>query len=105
MKLGIIIIIGLIIIGFLLWQLIEVDNQRVELANKVKIQEKQIEAFKVHVSETEKERDEKQKKLDGLISDLKDWANKNQSALSANQYSTFIDCNTRVGGGFSCFSY
>lgn len=89
---------GLFIIGSLY-------SNNVHLANQVATQAKQIEAYKVLVSDTEKQRDENAKKLDDLVAALKEWANNNQAALSVKQYSTFTDCNPRVGGGFSCFSY
>lgn len=101
----IIVIIGLIALLVLFWQLIEVDYQRDKLSDRVQLQEKQIQAIGALVSETEKERDEKQKNFESLIADLKNWANENQSSSFARQYSTITNCNPNFTGGFRCSSY
>jgi uncharacterized coiled-coil protein SlyX len=98
-------IIGLIAILILFWQLVEVDYQRDKLSDKVQLQEKQVQALGALVTETQKERDENQKKFTGFLIELKKIVEENPSAFSSKQYSTFMTCDPRVGGGISCFSY
>lgn len=98
-------IIGVTAIVVLIWQLVELDYQRDKLADKVQLQEKQIQALVTLVTETEKEKNASQKKLEDLIAELKNWAENNLSALSARQYSTITNCNPNATGRIHCFSY